>query len=68
LQGYDKYVLGAYVICGVVLALTVLTAIIAVVLRKDDTANVWLARWAAASVDNGCQATWLAMSRVLGSH
>jgi hypothetical protein len=45
MQGYDKYVLGAYVICGVVLSLALLTVIIAVVLRKDDSANVWLARW-----------------------
>lgn len=43
-QGYDKYVLGLYVVCGVVLALTLMTIVIAVVLRKDDSTNKWLAR------------------------
>lgn len=44
LQGYGNYVTGVYVICSVVLALAVTTIVIAVVLRKDDTANVWLGR------------------------
>jgi hypothetical protein len=44
LQGYDKYVLGLYVICAMVLALAVLTIAVAVVLRKDDSSNVWIAR------------------------
>jgi hypothetical protein len=43
-QGYDKYVLGMYVICGAVLALTLLTVGVAVILRKDDSSNIWLAR------------------------
>jgi hypothetical protein len=63
LQGYDKYVLGAYVVCGVVLSLALLTIIIAVVLRKDDSANVWLARWVrrlqrCSSNSCWCSSTW----------
>lgn len=44
MQGYSKYVLGMYIICAVVLALAVSTVAVAVVLRKDDSSNVWLAR------------------------
>jgi hypothetical protein len=35
---------GLYVICATVLALVVSTAMVAFVLRREDSANVWLKR------------------------
>lgn len=45
MQGYDTYVLGMYFICAAVLLLAVLTAAVTFILRKEDSRNVWLARW-----------------------
>lgn len=43
-QGYETFIAVFYVLAAVVLVSLVLTVWVAVILRKDDSGNVWLRR------------------------